>query len=47
MQREAALLEGFAQIPSVSRVWCFPAGDGVRVALQMSQRNLPANAQRK
>jgi hypothetical protein len=48
MQEEAALLEAFAQVPSIGKGWCFPAvGDGVRVALQISQRNLPANAMRK
>lgn len=47
MEAEAALLAAFAAVPSVGRGWCFPSPDGVRVSLQMAQRNLPANAQRK
>jgi acylaminoacyl-peptidase len=49
MEEEARLLEAFSSLPSASRAWAFPAAthDGVRVSLQLSQRNLPANAQRK
>ncbi|GAB4823019.1 hypothetical protein N2152v2_010065 [Parachlorella kessleri] len=48
MHEEAALLEAFAQIPSIGRGWCFPQpGGAARVALQVAQRNLAANAQRK
>ena len=46
-----ALLESFASIPSLSKGWAFPTVDGsthsTRVTIQLSQRNLPANAQRK
>jgi acylaminoacyl-peptidase len=49
MEAEAALLEAFSSLPSLGRGWAFPAAthDGVRVTLQLQQRNLPANAQRK
>lgn len=49
MEAEARLLEAFSDLPSAARAWAFPAAthDGVRVSLQLSQRNLPANAQRK
>lgn len=49
MEAEARLLEAFSSLPTASRAWAFPAAthDGVRVSLQLSQRNLPANAQRK
>ncbi len=49
MEQEARLLEAFASLPTAGRAWAFPAAthDGVRVSLQLSQRNLPANAQRK
>lgn len=49
MEAEAALLQAFASLPSVARGWAFPAaaGDGVRLTLQMQQRNLAGNAQRK
>lgn len=43
----AALLEAFAQVPTISRGWAFPESDGVSISLQMTQRNLPANSQRK
>jgi acylaminoacyl-peptidase len=43
----AALLQAFAQVPALSKAWAFPAADGVRVSLQLSQRDLPGNAQRK
>jgi len=45
----SSLLEAFAQVPSIGRGWAFSTTptDGVRVAIQMSQRNLPANSQRK
>ena len=49
MEEEARLLEAFASLPAVSRAWAFPAAthDGVRVTVQLQQRNLAANAQRK
>lgn len=49
MEEEARLLEAFASLPTAARGWAFPAAthDGVRLTLQMQQRNLPANAQRK
>ena len=49
MEQEARLLEAFSSLPLVTRGWAFPAAthDGVRLTLQMQQRNLPANAQRK
>ena len=49
MEHEAALLEAFSSLPSLARAWAFPAAthDGVRLTLQLTQRNLPANSQRK
>lgn len=49
MEEEAWLLEAFAALPSVARGWAFPAAthDGVRLTLQLQQRNLAANAQRR
>jgi hypothetical protein len=48
VESEARLLEAFAAVPSVSKCWAFPQDDGsVRMALQMTQRNLPANSNRK
>ena len=49
MEDEARLLQAFSSLPAVARGWAFPAAthDGVRLTLQMQQRNLPANAQRK
>ena len=49
MEEEAALLEAFASLPAVGRGWAFPAAthDGVRLTVQLQQRNLPANSQRK
>mgnify|MGYP001810349291 CR=1 FL=1 len=48
MEEEADLLEAFSSLPSCQRGWAVPAaGDGVRLTLQLSQRNLPANSQRK
>ena len=49
MEEEARLLQAFSSLPAVARGWAFPAAthDGVRLTLQMQQRNLPANAQRK
>lgn len=49
MQSEAALLESFASLPALGKGWAAPAASshGVRVTLQLSQRNLPANSQRK
>ena len=49
MEAEARLLEAFSSLPNATRAWAFPAAthDGVRISLQLSQRNLPANAQRK
>lgn len=49
MEREAALLEAFAALPALGKGWAAPAsgGHGVRLTLQLSQRNLPANSQRK
>ncbi|KAL4858184.1 Acylamino-acid-releasing enzyme 1 [Chlorella vulgaris] len=49
MEEEARLLEAFASLPTAARGWAFPAAthDGVRLTLQMQQRNLLANAQRK
>lgn len=49
MEDEARLLEAFSSLPNATRAWALPAAthDGVRVSLQLSQRNLPANGQRK
>lgn len=49
MEAEAALLEAFSSLPALGRGWAFPAAthDGVRITLQLQQRNLAANAQRK
>jgi len=47
IEDSAALLQSFASIPSLAKAWAFPSTDGVRIALQQSQRNLRANAQRK
>lgn len=48
MEAEAALLQAFCSVPALGRGWCTPAGGaGVQVTLQLSQRNLPANTQRK
>eukprot|EP00887_Chlorella_sp_A99_P008103 scaffold12.g8103.t1 len=49
MGAEAALLEAFAEVPAVSGGWCWPGADpySVRIALQLAQRNLAGNAQRK
>ncbi|KAL4436940.1 hypothetical protein ABPG75_004079 [Micractinium tetrahymenae] len=49
MEKEAALLEAFASLPALGKGWAAPAagGHGARVTLQLSQRNLPANSQRK
>jgi acylaminoacyl-peptidase len=47
IEDSAALLQSFASVPSLAKAWAFPSTDGVRIALQHSQRNLPANAQRK
>lgn len=49
MEAEAALLEAYAQLPAISKGWAFQGGDpySARVMLQFSQRNLPANTQRK
>lgn len=46
---EATLYDHFSQIPSVGKATCLPSQDGstLQVALQFSQKNLPANAQRK
>ena len=43
----AALLQSFASVPSLAKAWAFTSTDGVRVSLQLSQRNIPANNQRK
>lgn len=43
----AGLLQSFASVPSLAKAWAFTSTDGVRVSLQLSQRNLPANSQRK
>lgn len=49
MEQESALLEAFASLPALGKGWAAPAagGHGARVTLQLSQRNLPANSQRK
>ncbi|KAL4526114.1 hypothetical protein Ndes2526B_g01069 [Nannochloris sp. 'desiccata'] len=47
IEDSAALLQSFASIPSLAKAWAFPSTDGVRISIQHSQRNLPANAQRK
>lgn len=49
MEAEARLLEAFHSLPTVARGWAAPAAthDGVRLTLQLQQRNLAANSQRR
>ena len=46
-EEDVELLKAFLDVPTASKAWAFPCREGVHVALQMSQKNLPGNSQRK
>lgn len=48
MEKEATLLEAFTKIPSIGRVWTAATNDdGLRVTMEVSQRDVPQNSTRK
>jgi hypothetical protein len=48
MEKEASLLEAFTKIPSIGRVWTAATNDdGLRVTMEVSQRDVPQNSTRK
>lgn len=47
MEQQASLLSDFASIPSISAVWAFEGYRGVRVSMELTQRDLPGNMQRR
>jgi len=47
MEQQASLLSDFASIPSISAVWAFDGYRGVRVSMELTQKDLPGNMQRR
>lgn len=47
MEVEASLLEDFSRIPSIGKVWMFPTGEEAKVSMEISQKDVPKNSNRK
>lgn len=46
-EEDASLLEHFSKIPSIDQVWMFPSGCDAKVSMELSQKDVPQNSNRK
>ena len=47
LEDDASLLEHFSKIPSIGKVWMVPSGSDVKVSMELSQKDVPQNSNRK